>query len=136
MSFGTTGSAPRRDDACPCGSGATYGGCCAPLLAGDPAPTPERLMRSRFTAFRSGDAAYLERTWHPRTRPASVELDGALEWTRLEIVDAPAATESDGAVEFRAFWRNGAERGVLHERSRFARRAGRWLYVDGDMSAE
>ena len=32
-------------------------------------------MRSRFTAFALGDADYLLRTWHPDTRPESLELD-------------------------------------------------------------
>jgi SEC-C motif-containing protein len=30
-------------------------------------------------------------------------------------------------------WRQGAERGALHERSRFERVGGAWLYVDGDV---
>jgi len=92
-------------------------------------------MRSRFTAFRAGDAAHLERTWHPRTRPETVDLDPALRWERLEVVDT-ARSGDEGFVEFRAHWREGSRRGVLHERSRFARRGGRWLYVDGDVSTE
>jgi SEC-C motif-containing protein len=34
-----------------------------------------------------------------------------------------------GEVEFEATH----DGGVLHERSRFVRRAGRWVYVDGDL---
>lgn len=93
-------------------------------------------MRSRFTAFRTRDAAHLERTWHPRTRPAEITLDADLEWRGLEILDAPAPVDAEGVVEFRAHWREGSHRGVLHERSRFAQRAGRWLYVDGAVTAE
>ena len=37
--------------------------------------------------------------------------------------------DETGEVEFRAHHRHG----VMHERSRFARRAGRWFYVDGDV---
>ncbi|MCK6065026.1 MULTISPECIES: YchJ family protein [Microbacterium] len=137
MSFGAA-SAVRADDGepCPCGSGAAFGSCCGPLLAGDPAPTPERLMRSRYTAFRMRDAGHLERTWHPRTRPPDpVQLDPDVQWTGLQIVDASIAGD-EGRVEFRASWRSGTSRGVLHERSRFARRGGRWLYLDGDVAAE
>jgi SEC-C motif-containing protein len=36
--------------------------------------------------------------------------------------------DSVGEVEFEA----AHDGGVLHERSRFVRRAGRWVYVDGD----
>ena len=31
--------------------------------------TAEPLMRSRYSAFAVGDAAYLLRTWHPSDRP-------------------------------------------------------------------
>ncbi|OAN40193.1 hypothetical protein A4X16_13325 [Microbacterium sp. H83] len=118
---------------CPCGSGGTFGTCCAPLLAGAPAPSAERLMRSRYTAFALRDAAYLLDSWHPSTRPASLELDGDLEWRRLLIVDRVAGGPFDreGVVEFEAFWRQGGERGSLRERSRFVRDDRRWQYVDG-----
>ncbi|WP_240642314.1 YchJ family protein [Microbacterium sulfonylureivorans] len=123
------------DRPCPCGSGDPFDGCCRPLLRGAPAPSAERLMRSRYTAFVVGDAAYLVGTWHPRTRPDELDLDPAQRWTRLEIVATEAGGPGDlrGVVEFRAHWSHGRERGVLHERSRFARGSGRWWYVDGDV---
>ena len=36
-------------------------------------------------------------------------------------------------MEFRAAYRTADGAGLLHERSRFERRAGRWVYVDGDI---
>lgn len=126
---------PRVTDAepCPCGSGDSFGGCCAPLLRGAPAPTALRLMRSRYTAFVLGDERYLAETWHPGTRPDDLTLDPAQRWTGLEIVEVNAGGEDDkrGIVEFRAGWRSGRERGVLHERSRFVKQSGRWWYLDG-----
>lgn len=85
-------------------------------------------MRSRYSAFVVGDGDYLWRTWHPRTRPQAVDATG-VEWLRLEILDVVSGGEGDdeGVVEFNAHHADG----VLHERSRFARRAGRWFYVDG-----
>ncbi|NNG20694.1 zinc chelation protein SecC [Naumannella sp. ID2617S] len=118
---------------CPCGGGA-YADCCGPLLDGGRlAESAEELMRSRYTAFAVGDARHLLGTWHPRTRPHSVSVDG-IEWTGLEIVDTVAGTpgDEDGVVEFLAQHRIDGRPGTLHERSRFARRAGRWLYLDGD----
>jgi SEC-C motif domain protein len=122
-------------DPCPCGSGERYDGCCGPLLRGAVAPTPERLMRSRFTAFVVGDARHLAGSWHPGTRPAELTLDPGLRWTGLEIVETDAGGEGDtrGVVEFRAAWRQGRDRGELHERSRFVRQSGRWWYVDGEV---
>lgn len=60
-----------------------------------------------------------------------------LVWRRLDIVAVAAGGPFDnsGTVEFRAVWRQGAERGELHERSRFVRVGGRWCYVDGDVVA-
>ncbi|WP_240455632.1 YchJ family protein [Halomonas faecis] len=37
--------------ACPCGNGSSLAGCCGRYHAGEPAPTPEALMRSRYSAF-------------------------------------------------------------------------------------
>lgn len=119
----------QHDDPCPCGRSATAGACCLPLVQGErQADTPEELMRSRYTAFALGDADYLWRTWHPRTRPEQVTIDPAVVWTGLEIVD----TGGD-EVEFRATFVENQRTGTLHERSRFAVRARRWFYVDGEM---
>lgn len=92
-------------------------------------------MRSRFTAFSLADAGHLLRTWHPSTRPGSIEFDPELSWRRLVILDRAAGGPFDreGVVEFEAHWRQGAERGSLHERSRFVREGREWYYVDGDV---
>ncbi|GAA4353800.1 YchJ family protein [Microbacterium rhizosphaerae] len=135
MSFGARFAAPAPGDACPCGSGEAFDACCGPLLAGQPAPTAERLMRSRYTAFATGDVDHLARTWHPRTRPTQLDLDPDQRWTGLRILTTVAGGEddADGIVAFEASWAEGGERGTLRERSRFSRRGGRWVYVDGDV---
>jgi SEC-C motif-containing protein len=97
------------------------------------APTAERLMRSRFSAFAVGDGSYLLATWHPRTRPASLDLDPDLEWRRLEIaaVTAGGAHDDTGTVEFVAhYWEaTGRRRGEQRENSAFVREDGQWFYV-------
>lgn len=120
---------------CPCGSGRVYDACCGPLHEGAEARTAEALMRSRFSAFALGLAEYLLASWHPSTRPASLELDDGTVWRRLQIVDTVAGGPDDaqGVVEFRASYRDADGAGVLHERSRFTRVDGRWAYVDGDV---
>lgn len=87
-------------------------------------------MRSRYSAFVKGDTAYLLRTWHPRTRPARLGLDPGMRWTGLEILDTAggSAFHTTGTVTFRASYRGGS----LHERSRFERVDGAWVYVDGE----
>ncbi|MGY4709904.1 YchJ family protein [Mycolicibacterium sp. CBM1] len=123
-------------DACPCGSGELFGRCCLALHRGErQAATAEELMRSRYSAYAVGDADYIWRTWHPSTRPAASPPDGELSWTGLDVVDVVHGGVGDetGEVEFRAHFRDGRQSGALHERSRFAVRARRWFYVDGEL---
>lgn len=101
--------------------------------------TAEELMRSRFAAFRSGDVAWLQRTWHASTRPADLDLADNPRWRGLQIVDTVAGGPGDetGIVEFRAtYLSDEGGVGVLHERSRFVREGGRWFYVDGDVRGD
>ena len=88
-------------------------------------------MRSRFSAFAVGDADYLLRTWHPSTRPPSLELDPAQRWLSLEVLHAHGGLfDTEGRVEFRAHYRDLRGRGSMHERSTFTRNDGAWVYVD------
>jgi SEC-C motif-containing protein len=129
-------NAEMRDDSsrCPCDSGDVFGSCCAPLLAGTAAPTADRLMRSRYTAFVLRDASHLRATWHPSTRPAEIEIEDDLQWRRLVILDRDGGGPFDreGTITFEAHWRQGDERGSMRERSRFVRENRRWFYVDGE----
>lgn len=92
-------------------------------------------MRSRFDAFRDADADWLHASWHPSTRPDTVNLSRNARWRGLQIVDVVdgGADDETGVVEFRATFVAGpGDVRVLHERSRFVRDAGRWYYLDGD----
>ncbi|MCK9874483.1 SEC-C domain-containing protein [Frankia sp. Ag45/Mut15] len=120
-------------DRCPCGSRREYAQCCEPFHLGNPAPTAEALMRSRYSAFARGLAPYLLRTWHPATRPRRLGLDADLTWRALQIVDTVDGGPDDdsGVVEFRAVARTAnGEHHMQHERSTFTRIDGRWVYVD------
>ncbi|MFF2215995.1 YchJ family protein [Streptomyces antibioticus] len=129
-SSSASSAAPKAGGACPCGLPQAYDDCCGRYHSGGAAPTAEALMRSRYCAFVKGDAGYLVRTWHPRTRPEGLELDPGMRWTGLEVlaVDGGTAFHANGTVEFRASYRGGA----LHEVSRFERVDGAWVYVDGE----
>ena len=90
-------------------------------------------MRSRYAAFAMQLKDYLLATWHPRKRPQALEIDPLQKWLGLKIVGARATGEDTAEVEFIARFRiGGGSAARLHERSRFVREGGRWLYVDGD----
>jgi SEC-C motif-containing protein len=121
--------------ACPCDSGQTYSDCCGPWHAGHalgaPAPTPEALMRSRYSAYVLGLIDYLLATWHPSTSPGELELS-PVKWLGLEVRYAQATGDA-GVVEFVARYRDSGRGGRMHEVSRFVREHGCWLYIDGQM---
>lgn len=91
-------------------------------------------MRSRFSAFARGDASYLLRSWHPSTRPADLDLDEGITWTRLDILETAAGGPfaSEGMIAFEAYFRDAdGVRGSQRERSRFLREDRVWTYLDG-----
>jgi SEC-C motif-containing protein len=111
-----------------------YVACCGPFHGGTAALTAPELMRSRYSAFAVGSADYLMTTWHPATRPVSLNLDPAVQWRRLRILGLTAGTKHDvaGTVEFVAhYWDSEhGQYGRQHENSRFAREDQRWFYVE------
>lgn len=121
------------DTACPCDLGQPYAQCCGRWHAGEPAPHALALMRSRYAAYVLGLDDYVLATWHTATRPAVIEpAPPGLRWLGLTI---KAHRELDGdhaQIEFVARSKLAGRAQRLHERSRFTREAGRWVYVDGD----
>ncbi|RUQ36572.1 MAG: hypothetical protein EKK71_08070 [Candidatus Competibacteraceae bacterium] len=125
---------------CPCGSGKAYSVCCGPYLDGEQQATmAESLMRSRYSGYVHARQDYLLRTWHPSTRPATLDLNeaGTVRWLGLKIVrtEAGGLDDTQGVVEFVARYKIGGKANRLHEISRFVREDGQWFYVDGIMPA-
>ncbi len=125
---------------CPCGSARPYGACCGALHAafaagrGLAAPTPEALMRSRYSAFVLDLRGYLLASWHASTRPAELEPpEPGLKWLGLDVKRAAMQDADHGTVEFVARSKLGGRAHRLHELSRFVRENGEWFYVDGDL---
>jgi SEC-C motif-containing protein len=128
---------PAADAPCPCGRPAAYAACCGRWHAGPQhlqAPDAEALMRSRYTAFVLGLADYLLATWHPNTRPATLEPDPpGLKWLGLQVRRHTPRDADHAEVEFVARSKLGGRAHRLHETSRFVREHGQWFYVDGDL---
>lgn len=93
-------------------------------------------MRSRYTASVLDDTQYLAASWHSSTCPADPSAPAGIDWRRLRIRDTcdGSPTDETGEVEFVAHFRTAdGARDFLHERSRFVRENGRWVYVDGEL---
>jgi SEC-C motif domain protein len=121
---------------CPCGRAAPYADCCGRFLDGGECPdTAEALMRSRYVAQVRGRMDHLHRTWHPSTRPASLDRAGKpVRWLGLNVlrVEAGGAGDAHGTVVFVARYKIGGRAYRLRESSRFVREDGRWFYLDAD----
>jgi len=116
---------------CPCNPAIPYSTCCQPFHDGAAAPTAEALMRSRYCAYVLELGAYLLSTWHPSTRPRSLELQST-KWLGL-TVKQHKQTGDTATVEFVARYKVQGKAHRLQEKSRFAREDGRWFFVDGDI---
>ncbi len=125
-------------DKCPCCSAMQYSLCCAPWLDGTAnPPTPEALMRSRYTAYVKQRADYLVDSWHssarqPNLHSALEESFRDTEWLSLNVIAQETGSHlNEGFVTFFARYRDNQRTGAIHERSRFLREDHRWYYIDG-----
>ena len=137
---------PDANHPCPCGRlndrarPLTWGACCGRYVehwAERPAPDAETLMRSRYSAFVAERADYLQATWAPEHRPATLDFDTGVKWLGLEVRSHQVTGPDQAEVEFVARWRLGGRAVRLHERSRFERRVDaqgvpRWWYLNGE----
>ncbi len=88
-------------------------------------------MRSRYSAYTRGDLEYLEQSWHPDFRPPDLQLDPGICWLGLAVF-SHEQRDDRATVEFEARLLAGGRVDAIHEKSRFLRLQGRWLYTDGD----
>ena len=123
---------------CPCRSGLPLEECCHSYLTGDyQAPTPELLMRSRFSAFTLHEWPYILRTWHPQHRPACsiAELEAEAEETQWVSLTVLASGQDlgvhSGWVDFCAYYRDATGLHIHHELSSFVREQEQWFYTQG-----
>ncbi len=131
---------PPTTPPCPCrteqGPPLAYADCCGRYHAGTlalQAPTAEALMRSRYSAFVLKLPDYLLATWHPSTRPTSLDLnDAGLKWLGLAVKTFEVQDDTHATVEFIARSKQGGRAHRLHEVSRFLWEEGRWFYLEGD----
>jgi len=126
---------------CPCGNDVPLDDCCGRFIrAGELPETAEQLMRARYTAYTMQEVDYIIAT-HVADgegdvdRASTEKWAAESQWLGLEIVDTVAGGAGDdrGEVEFIARYRLQGTEAAHHERGRFQRVDGRWLYLDGEM---
>ncbi len=125
---------------CPCTSKLAFDKCCQPYLTGKKIPeTPEKLMRSRFSAYATRKVEYLIATTCAEER-SKIDPDELASYCRtvscisLKIVKTEAGGPQDdaGTVLFYASLQVNGKRMLHRELSRFNREQERWVYVDGE----
>jgi len=139
MNLPTLPSSSTSSHLCPCGSHKVYSKCCEPFIQGEQIPpTPEALMRSRYSAFTQANTQYIIDTMKgavaqqfdpEKTRTWTQHVT----WLDLQILQAPLVTDNDtiASVEFIARYRFQEKIEHIHEISEFHRENGRWYYIDG-----
>ena len=120
---------------CPCNPANEYVNCCKVFHDGKPAPTAEKLMRSRYSAYALKMEDYIFKTWHSSSKPAILGLNGDnTKWVGLQVLNKVKGeeTDQDGYVEFIASFEQNGKLGVMHETSYFVKEFGAWLYKTED----
>lgn len=118
---------------CPCNPEKLFADCCEPFLQHKKNPqSPLELMQSRYTAYVTHQKEYLLETWHPSSRPQTINLNQSPKWLRLQITKT-SYQGNQGMVEFKASYKTGNKIDILHETSHFIKEGSRWFYVDGNL---
>lgn len=124
---------------CPCGRSNSYEDCCKKVHANIlNAKTAEDLMRSRYSAFTKSNVDYLLKSWSKKTVDTSAKAkkelklwSGSVTWIKLEVVRSTLGTinDTEGTVEFKAFYMENGQLECIHENSFFKKEDGYWVYV-------
>ncbi len=121
---------------CPCGTKKAYFECCYIFISGDQiAPTPESLMRSRYSAYSEANMDYIEATMKDRAlmnfnKDETRDWAKSVQWQGLEVIRTKEKNNK-GSVEFVAAFRENNEDIKIHEISEFFKENGIWFYVNG-----
>lgn len=124
---------------CPCGSHADYRSCCSPYITEQScAPTPEALMRSRYTAYTLAHIHYIKKTMKGKALIGFNELEAkkwsqTVTWLQLKILNTEKKDETTGIVEFIATYMDKHIINSIHEISHFECINNIWFYMEGQI---
>lgn len=122
---------------CPCCSGDVLAACCAPFHAGQPTPSAEKLMRSRYSAYVLGLVDYLLDTTLP-VQKDKLDRESITQWSlqstwlglEVERSEVLGGKPEHAFVTFVARWHDGSGEHSHRERSAFVQTQGRWCFID------
>lgn len=120
---------------CPCGTNKRYLECCgAYLQKKEIAPTPEALMRSRYSAYVEDKLDFIRRTMRGEAllNFSKKKAKEKVTWLGLEVLSSSFETHNPliGYVEFKAKYKVADQIRVMHEKSEFHKIDDRWYYTN------
>jgi len=119
---------------CYCVLNQDYENCCGAIIQNKKvASCPEELMRSRYSAYVQANGSYLvfsaiKENRHEEDVALIQEFSNSVKWLKLDVLFA-----DEKSVEFKAYYKEGKEIQLLHEKSRFTKEDGMWKYADGEL---
>lgn len=125
------------NESCFCGNQLSFSQCCKPYLEAKVSPdTPEKLMRSRYSAYALGGyGEYLLKTWFPpmaKNLTVSELSEKTQQWINLDVLGS-GQKDNEGWVEFKATYQEEKVKSILHEKSVFTRIGAQWFYIGGEI---
>ncbi|MEZ8133486.1 MAG: SEC-C motif-containing protein [Polaribacter sp.] len=125
------------NESCFCGNQLSFSQCCKPYLEAKVSPdTPEKLMRSRYSAYALGGyGEYLLKTWFPpmaKNLSVSELSEKTQQWINLDVLGS-GQKDNEGWVEFKATYQEEKVKSILHEKSVFTRIGAQWFYIGGEI---
>lgn len=127
---------------CPCGSGRGYEECCGVHIQGRaPAPTAEALMRSRYTAYATGNIDYILATC---VSAEGIDVEETRRWSTksqwlgltIHGTEKGREVDGEGTVDFTASYVLDGMKENHRESARFVKKEGRWLFDDGKVTTQ
>ena len=122
---------------CPCCSNRSFAECCEPFLVGKKIPdTPEELMRSRYSAYATGQIDYIEQTMKREAlegfdKKEALNWSKAIKWLNLRVTNSSLQPPTKGFVTFEARYIESNYLCHLTEVSEFEHIKDRWFYTRG-----
>lgn len=116
---------------CPCLSGKTYALCCALYIEKNGlAPSPEALMRSRYSAYALNKIDYIVKTMRGTplkgfSKKNTLLSNKEIKWVSLDILNS-----TDTTVNFKATCINEeGKQEFFYENSLFKQKNNQWFYI-------